>query len=464
MPTARLSALDASFLDVESPTAHMHVGWAATFARPADGRSCSFEELRDHITGRLGRAPRYRQKLAPVPLGVHEPEWVDDPEFDPALHIRLAESTDLGEVVADVMSVPLKRDRPLWEMWIVPQLDDGRVGMVGKAHHCMVDGLAAVELAVMLLDPEPEPVAQLEDRREWLPEPVPGAFERFTGGALDRMREQIGAVRGAARFVSSPRRVAALPLDALRVAETLANTVLPIAPPTVLNRDSSPLRHLASVRRPLDDLRQVKGRFGTTVNDVVLAAVAGAARSYMRDLGEEPVQLKAMVPVSVRGDDERDELGNRISFMFVELPCDEPDPARRLVAVNGATSARKEVGEPEQADAVLQAAGYLPRLLQRVMSRAVASPRLFNLVVSNIPGPRVPMYLRGCELEESYPIVPLADRHALSIGMTTIKDDACFGLYADRTTLPDPDRLAWHLDEAIDELLVLSAAPTPVPV
>src|SRR4051812_41029070 len=170
MPTTRLSALDASFLDVETSTAHMHVGWAATFAPPADGPRPSFDELRDHIAGRLGRAPRYRQKLAPVPLDVHEPIWIDDPDFDPARHIRRAPGSDLGGVVEDVMSVPLERDRPLWEIWIAPELDDGRVGMVGKAHHCMVDGLAAVELVLLLLDTDPNPVPRVDDRREWLPE------------------------------------------------------------------------------------------------------------------------------------------------------------------------------------------------------------------------------------------------------------------------------------------------------
>jgi WS/DGAT/MGAT family acyltransferase len=212
------------------------------------------------------------------------------------------------------------------------------------------------------------------------------------------------------------------------------------------------------VRRPLDDLRQIKKRFGVTVNDVVLAASAGALRAYMTEHGDEPVPLKTMVPVSVRTEDEAGQFGNRISFMFVELPCDEPDSARRIEMVHAATTQRKEAHEPEQSDAVLHAASYLPRLLQRLMSRAVASPRLFNLVVSNIPGPREPMWMCGLELEESYPIVPLADRHAVSIGMTTIKDDACFGVYADRTTLPDADRLAWHLDAAIDELLTRSGA------
>jgi WS/DGAT/MGAT family acyltransferase len=454
MPATRLSALDASFLDVETPTAHMHVGWAATFVPPDDGSPPpTFEKLRDHIAGRLGRAPRYRQKLAPVPLGVHEPEWTDDADFDPARHICEAASDKLDAVVEDVMSIPLDRDRPLWEIWIAPRLEDGRVGMVGKAHHCMVDGLAAVELATMLLDPTPEPVASVDDRRDWLPAPTPDALERLERGAVDRVREQVGALLGAGRVLTSPERLMRLPGDALRLTGTLADTVLPIAPATRFNREGSPMRHLSSVRRPLDDLRDVKRAYGVTINDVVLAACAGALRAYMAEHDEDPVPLKTMVPVSVRSDDEREDFGNRISFMFIELPCDEPDAERRLALVHEATLQRKQAHEPEQADAFLNAAAYLPRMLQRLMSRAVASPRLFNLVVSNIPGPRQPMWMSGLELEDAYPVVPLADRHALSIGMTTVRDDACFGLYADRATLPDADRMAWHLDAAIDELI-----------
>ena len=464
MSSARLSALDASFLDVETPTAHMHVGWAATFLAPVDGARPTFEQLQDHIAGRLGRAPRYRQKLAPVPLDVHEPMWIDDVDFDPARHIRRAAASDLGHIVDEVMSVPLERDRPLWEIWIAPELADGRVGMVGKAHHCMVDGLAAVELATMLLDPQPEPITNVEDRREWRPEPAPGELERLAGGYADRVREGVGALVGAGRSLASPSRLMQLPAEALRLTGTLADTVLPIAPPTRLNQDGSPLRHLESVRRPLDDLREIKRAFGVTVNDVVLAAVSGALRAWMTEHGDDPVPMKTMVPVSVRTADDKGDFGNRISFMFVELPCDEPDSVRRLERVHASTSQRKEAREPEQSDAVLNAASYLPRILQRVMSRAVASPMLFNLVVSNIPGPREPMWMRGLELEESYPIVPLAERHALSIGMTTIKDDACFGLYADRKTLPDADRLAWHLDAAVDELFSRAGAPKSEPL
>jgi diacylglycerol O-acyltransferase / wax synthase len=190
-----------------------------------------------------------------------------------------------------------------------------------------------------------------------------------------------------------------------------------------------------------------------TVNDVVLAAASGAVRRFLQQRGERPVRLKTMVPVSVRGEDGTGELGNQISFVFVDLPCDEPDPLARLARVRSEVGRRKRRGQPEGANLVLSAFGYAPRTVQRVLAHLVASPRAFNLVVSNIPGPRQPLYMLGCELEESYPVVPIADRHGVAIGMTTIKDEACFGVYADRESVPDSDLLAEFLDESVEELL-----------
>jgi WS/DGAT/MGAT family acyltransferase len=445
-----LSALDASFLDIETPAAHMHVGWAATFTQPESGGRRGYEDIFAHIAGRLGRSRRYLQKLAPVPLGVYQAQWIDDDDFDPRRHIRRADPGELGAVVDSVMSRPLARDRPLWEMWIVEGLPEDRIGLVGKAHHCMVDGLAAVELATLLLDGDPSAGLQAEEG-DWVASRPPGAYERLLGAADDFLRDQVGLATRVARLARSPRRIAGLPRDALALTRTLDHTVASLAPRSMFNRESSPARHLASVKRPLDDLREIKSRFGTTVNDVLLAASAGAIRRYLAEHHEQLAPLKTMVPVSVRVGDE--ELGNRISFMFVSLPCDEPDPVRRLERVNAVTSERKQDHEPEELDSVLQAASHLPRPLQTLLSRVMASPRAFNLVVSNIPGPRERLWMLGCELQESYPIVPLAEGHALSIGMTTVGEDACFGLYADRETLPDADRLAAHLGEAIDELL-----------
>jgi diacylglycerol O-acyltransferase / wax synthase len=451
MSTTRLSPLDASFLAVESSTAHMHVGWATTFRPPDEGPRPAFDDLFRHIEGRLCRGRRFRQRLASVPLGLNAPLWIDDEDFDPARHIVRASSATLGEAIDDCMSRPLDRRRPLWQLCIADRLDDGRIGVVGKAHHCMVDGIAAVELAALLLDPTPEP--EPADPDGWSPEPKPSGLSRMVGGVVDQLRGDLG-------ILGLPARVARSPLTAAQIAATAARSAAGMLRPAplvpALNAPISPLRHLATARRPLQDLRLVKASFGTTINDVVLAASAGGVRRLLERHAERPVPLKTMVPVNVRGAGENGDGGNRISFMFVDLPCDEADPARRLRSIHAETAGRKDHDDAHWMEAVFDAIGYLPQPVRNAFSSVIASPLVFNLTVSNIPGPTEPMYMLGCELEEAYPVVPIADRHALSIGVTTIRDDAFFGIYADREALPDADLVADAIDQSLDELVALS--------
>jgi diacylglycerol O-acyltransferase / wax synthase len=447
----RLSALDDSFLAVESASAHMHVGWAAVFRPPDHGPRPSFGQLRDHIQSRLYRAPRYRQKLAPVPLGLNAPIWVDDPSFEVDRHVVGSDARRLGDLVDACMSEQLARDRPLWEIRIADRLEDGRIGLAGKVHHCMVDGLAAVELASLLLDPEPVPPPAPRD--SWRPQDPPGSVRRMVGGLADWLREEASLAGLPARLIRSPARLPGMAASAARAGLALADAMRPARPTPPLNQPITPSRHLGCFSRPLDDLRSVARGLGVTVNDVLLAASAGGIRRYLSDCDERLTRLKTMVPVNLRPADGNGELGNRISFVFADLPCDEPDPVRRLQNVHLEMSERKDAGEPEGADAVMGALTYLPRTLRHAVSRMIAGPRIFNLTVSNIPGPREPMYMRGSELECAYPVVPISDEHVLSIGMTTIRDRACFGLYAARDQLPDSDRLAEAIDASIDELL-----------
>ncbi len=448
MTNARLSALDASFLALETQTAHMHVGWVAVFSASSVGRLPSFAELRDHIESRLGQAPRYRQKLASVPLSLNAPEWIDDPAFSVDRHVYWA-AGPLDDLVDEVMSIPLRRDRPLWEMWICESAAAGRFAIVGKTHHCMVDGLAAVELASLLLDSTREPVTYAPE--PWRPEPEPGNERLLARGVRDLLGPPLDLLQWSRRVVSAPapevRPIAAGVLRATRAV----NQFLRAAPTSVLNGELSPLRRLARALRPLEDLRTIKRAYGTTLNDVILAAVAGGMRTYLLRRGEEPVALKVMVPVSVRSPD--DELGNHISFVFADLPCDDPDPLGRLYQVHASMNRCKRDGEPQGSDLVLKAASRTPVTVQQALSRLIASPRAFNLVVSNIPGPTAPMYMLGCKLQDVYPMVPLADNHAVSVGMITVHDQACFGVYADREALPDVDMLAQDIDDAVTELL-----------
>ncbi len=448
MSNPRLSALDASFLAVETPTAHMHVGWVAMFSAGPDGRLPSFKELRDHIELRVGRAPRYRQKLASVPLSVNAPEWIDDPAFTVDRHVYWAPGS-LADLVDEVMSIPLRRDRPLWEIWVCEDPTHRRFALVGKSHHCMVDGLAAVELASLLLDPTAEPAAY--EQESWRTEPEPGSERLFARGVRDLLGQQLDLLQWPLRLASSPAPAARqTAFGAMRAIRALDQLLRP-APSSVLNGELSALRRLAWAQRPLEELRTIRQAYGTTINDVILAAVAGGIRTYLMRRGEEPVALKVMVPVNVRS--PGDVLGNHISFVFAELPCDDPDPLGRLYQVHASMTRCKRDGEPEGSDLVLKAASRTPVTVQQALSRFIASPRAFNLVVSNIPGPTVPMYMLGCQLQAVYPMVPLADHHAVSVGMITVHDQACFGVYADRQALPDVNVLAQDIDDAITELL-----------
>ncbi|MET0819303.1 MAG: wax ester/triacylglycerol synthase family O-acyltransferase [Solirubrobacteraceae bacterium] len=431
----RLSALDASFLAVESPLAPMHVGWVASFDPPADGPATA-EDLIAHIAARMEHAHRYRQKLADVPLGIHDPVWVDDPDFDPARHLHVAE----GDVVDDVLSTPLPRDRPLWEMWI----SGDPPTIVGKAHHCMVDGLAVVELGNLLLDADPD--AADREESEWAPSPEPTPGQRLGRAIADRIGETAGLLATPLRLATNVR---ALPGTARMVGHTL----LPPAPQSPLNVHGSGRRHHTRVTRTLNEVRRIRRAFGVTPNDVVLAACAGALHTFL----EEPMALKVMVPADVRSADDSSASGNRISFVFLELPTGEPDPLERLQAVHRATDQRRRDEEAERLDNAFNVLALTPRPLQRTLAHAFAHPRLYNLTISSVPGPAVTRYLRGCRLRTVHSAVPLSAHHGLSVGVVTVAGNACFGIYSDPATVPDADELARHLDAAFDELLDLAA-------
>jgi diacylglycerol O-acyltransferase len=448
----RLSPLDTSFLDVEGPTAHMHVGWAAEFAPPTGRPRPRYAELRSHIESRLGRAPRYRQRLARVPLELDDPVWVDDPSFDADKHIHRAPHQDLRSVADAVFSEPLARDRSPWEVWIADQAGEGRLGIVGKVHHCMVDGLAAWDLAGLLLDPTHEPSAPEPDR--WQPRAAPHALAMLASGLRHRAARGVELAARLTRTSSSPSRLIGASAAALRASRTFARAALPTGSSTPLNRPLTSRRRLIRVRRPISDLQAIKERFQASLNDVLLAICAGAMRELMRSRGEEPTALKTMVPASVRPPGRAGELGNEVSALFVELPCDDSEPARRLRRLQRLMGERKEEGDHHVVGEALEALRYVPRPLRRAGARlATGSPLAFNLTVSNIPGPDIPLYMLGCRLEAAYPVVPISERHGLSIGMTTIEGQACFGIYVDPAVVPEAESLDQNLHHSIDELL-----------
>jgi len=289
MTTQRLSALDASFLTVESANAHMHVGWVATFTAPAGARLPSFQDLRDHIEARLACAPRFRQKPAAVPFGLNAPEWVDDPKFSVDRHVYWAPG-GLENLVEEVMSTPLRRDRPLWEMWICEGEQDGRFAIVGKAHHCMVDGIAAVELVSLLLDQTPVPESY-EPERLWAAA-EPRSEQLLARGVADLLGQPLGLLRWSRRLADTPAPAVREATAGVMRASRALDRWLSGAPTSALNSELSPLRRLAFTKRPLEELRTIKRAYGTTLNDVLLAVVAGGIRSYMLRRGEEPAPLR----------------------------------------------------------------------------------------------------------------------------------------------------------------------------
>jgi diacylglycerol O-acyltransferase / wax synthase len=458
----RLSALDASFLAVEGPAAPMHVGWVALFDPPEAGPAPAIGVVLEHIAGRLSLAPRYRQRLAGVPLGLHDPVWVDDDRFDPHAHLVSGDGRDLDALVDSMLASPLPRDRPLWQM-AVASLPGGRLALVGKAHHCMVDGTAVLELGNLLLDAAPEGSGGTDAEAAWSPSPAPSAGDRLARATVERARDGAALALAPARLVGSPRRLAGLPGSLRRGARTFSHTLLPPAPASPLNRPGSARRHHFRVTRSLHDIRTVRRRFGVTPNDVILAACAGALRRFAERRGDVPQRVKAMVPADVRSGRDESGTGNRISFVFVELPCDEADPLERLALVSRATSQRRRDGDADDLDAAFGLLALTPPPVQRALAHAFAHPRLFNLTVSSVAGPAVPRYLRGCRLREVHSAVPLASRHAVSVGVVTVAGNACFGVTADPEVLPDADRLAGDLDAAIDELLNTAPAEAPRP-
>jgi diacylglycerol O-acyltransferase / wax synthase len=447
----RLTPLDASFLHLETPNAHMHVAWAALLRPHPTRPRPSVRSLRAAVGGRLALLPRFRQRIATDPLGVAEPRWVDDVDFDIRRHvIRLGRADEelsrerFAELCDAVLSKPLRRGHPLWELYLAPRLEGGEIGLICKLHHAMVDGKSAVEVATLLFDADPD--APPPEPAEWEPSPVPG-LARLTVEALgERGSEPLRAARGLVRLAGSPR------VSRNRISDTLRRTALAVgedllrtAPSSFLNTEIGPRRTLQRARLPRTQVDRVRAHCGATINDVCLTVVAGALRELALGRGRPPVGLKAMVPVCVRGDDEPADLGNRITFAFVDLPVDVFSPLRRLEAVQRQTRAFKRSGRPAGTQTLVNAIGVLPIVMRKRAAQLMASQRAYNLVVSNIPGPPCSVYLLGAELQEAYPVVPLSERHALSIGIFSYREHLHFGVYADPDALPE----AAHLGGAV---------------
>jgi diacylglycerol O-acyltransferase / wax synthase len=460
----RLTPLDASFLYLEEPTTAMHVGSVGIFEPPEDG--FDYDTLHDLIGARIAYVPRYRQRIRSVPGRLGNPVWVDDENFDLSYHVRRSalprpgSDEQLHELVARIQSRRLDRKRPLWEVYLVEGLADGRFAIISKAHQAMVDGINAVDIAQVILDPSPEP--RPTPVVAWRPAAEPSWFELVAGAVADAVRRPTAVLDTVRSGVGDVTATAGKVADAAVGLFAAARTAARPAPHSPLNREIGEQRRCATVRTDLEDYKRIRRRHGGTINDVVLATVTGALRAWLLTRATAVTSrstVRALLPVSVRLDGEASDsdghvLGNRVASFLVDLPVGEPSPVVRLHQVSYAMRAHKESGVAVGADALVQLSGFAPPTLHSLGARVTnsLSKRLFNLVVTNVPGPQFPLYAGGARMLEAYPVMPLAKGQAVSIGVTSYDGGVYYGINADRDAMPDVDVLADCVVEALAEL------------
>lgn len=482
MPTnghgERLSPVDASFLQLESAQAHMHVAWSAVFSPPNGGAAPSIEDIRARVTARLGWVPRCRQRLLSAPLGLAEPRWVDDETFDVAAHVVALTKPDdpvepqrFAALRDELLSTPLDRRRPLWQLHVVPRLADGRFAVVGRVHHAMADGAAALQIALLTIDIDGDAGSGADPAvAPWQAEAPPTPLQRALDPLVHGAEMTSRAARDVVHAATHPRAVAGYALrDAGRLVASLSEDLLPHAPASGLNRTVGPRRTLVQHRVALDDVRAVSRGAPGTRNDVGLAAIAGALRALALEHGRAPAPLKAMVPVNMRRAADAMTLGNRVSMTSVWLPLDLASPGARLERVARQTARFKEGARPHGAQTLISGFGLLPSPLRAPVLRAIA-PGRFNLTISSVPGPPGALHMHGMRLDELYPVIPMAVDQTLSIGMLPYEGQLYFGLYADPDGLPEATRLAELIDVELRALRRARrrrgriAAPPPLPV
>lgn len=456
----RLSAQDASFLHAETPETPMHVGSLGVFqGEPLFDGAGRFriDDFRDHVASRLHLVPLFRKKIVDVPFGQGRPVWVDDPEFDIAYHVRLTalpapgDEEQLRLLTSRIQSHLLDRSKPLWELWVVEGLEAGRVALIQKTHHALVDGISGVDVATVLLDFTPE----ITDygAEPWQPAPGPTAVQLLAESLWERATEPAEFARSVRAALRGPRRVVG---RARELATSFSTMLRPeaIAPRTSLNVRIGQHRRFDVVRTDLESVKATKDALGGTVNDVVLAAVSGGLRQILlsRDEDVDGVALRAMCPVSVRDESERMKLGNRVSAMFVPLPVGEGDPVTRLELVQQATRNLKERKQAVGAEFLVSMTEYAPQTLYHLAARLAHRQRFANLVITNVPGPQQPLYVMGAEMVEAFPIVPLVRNTSVNIAILSYHGQLNLGLNADRDTCPDLGVLAEGIEKSFAEL------------
>jgi diacylglycerol O-acyltransferase / wax synthase len=456
MANDRLTGLDTSFLHLEDATSHMHVASVMIFEGPPP----PYDELLEAFERRLPLVPRYRQRLALVPLGQGRPKWVDDPHLNLRYHVRSAalpspgSEDQLKDLAGRVFSQHLDRDKPLWEVWLVEGVEDDRFAVLSKTHHALVDGISGVDIISVLFDTSPEPAAPTGPGDRWLPRPLPSPAQLLGEALVERATLPGEITRSVRALLRGPRRILEGVRDAAVGVGAMAWAGLNPAPSSPYNRQIGPHRRFTWVRADLNDLKAIKDELGGTVNDVVLATVAGALGKHLRRRGQntDGLELKAMIPVSVRQDVERGGLGNRVAAMMAPLPVWCQEPVARLDIVREELSHLKSGGQAVGAQVLTELSGFAPPTIMGQASRLMSRQRFFNLVVTNVPGPQFPLYLLGRRMLDPFPMVPLASGQAVGVALLSYDGRINFGLVGDFDLMWDLDDLAVDLKDSLAEL------------
>jgi diacylglycerol O-acyltransferase len=453
----RLTGLDTSFLHLERSGAHMHVASTSVFK----GEAPTHAEFRDHIASRLHLVPRFRQKLRFVPFTQGRPVWIDDPHLNLDYHVRQtalpAPGSDeqLRNLAARIFSQQLDRSKPLWELWLVEGLTGDRFAIIGKSHHALVDGVSGVDITTVLFDLDSEPAGAPEKAPPWLASPEPTDVQLLTEAWKERLTSPPEIYRGIRHALRGPRQV----LKNVGATSKMVSAGM-AAPHSVFNVEIGPHRRFQMTQTDLADLKRVKNAHGGTVNDVILSIVAGGIGRYLRARGHdtEGLELRAMVPVSVRAEEEHGALGNRISAMMAPLPVWCEDPVERLQLMTAEMGDLKSSGQAVGAEILTKLTDFAPSTIASQAARLQPAQRFFNLVVTNVPGPQFPLYVLGRKMESIFPMVPLARRQALCVGIMSYNGQVNFGLIGDYDAMADLDSFALDLEAATKEVIATAPA------
>jgi diacylglycerol O-acyltransferase len=451
----RLSPQDASFLHLEDSVSHMHIGTVAILEGPVP----SYEALERMVSAHLPSVQRYRQRVHFVPAALGRPVWVDDPSFELGYHLRRTAlpapggDEELRRLVGRVMSHQLDRDRPLWEMWVIEGLSEGRWGLITKLHHCMVDGVSGAELMAAILDTEHNP--DLPEPQRWRPERQPTGAELAVNAITRRVVSPYEQVRAARAAVRSPRVAVS---NAASVARGLWNMGAVVTPPpsSSLNGPIGSSRRWAWARSQLSDVRQVREAFGGTVNDVVLSVIAGGFRALLAGRGESTQrEVRTLVPVSVRAAGEHGEYNNRVSAIFADLPVGIEDPVEHLASVRAQMEHLKHSGEAVAGGVLVGLGGFAPAMLLALGMRAATRmpQQSVNTVTTNVPGPQRPLYAAGRRMLECFPYVPLAGHVRIGVAIFSYDGGLAFGVTGDYDHAPDIEVLCEGIERSMRELL-----------